>query len=202
MPVQCNQGWLDDLRLCGPFSWRWRSFFIDTGTGGIAFPLQQLSFMPDTMRYYWFWIEMLILGTGQLGLSPAHFSFFTWLRWSFSMGRLNPQLPLCYDTLDPIGKDWGLTDQVSMPEWCSIIQELKGWWERAKPWETQVHTQGAVAIDPEDMEENPTFSGPVMRARQVSALLYSLAETNASAGLADLYMTGIKQHNQIACATI
>lgn len=105
MPVQCNQGWLADLRLCGPFSRRWRSFFIDTGTGGIAFPLQQHSFMPDTMRYYWFWIEMLILGTGQLGLRacPAHFSFFTWLRWSVSMGKVNPQLSFYYNTLVPSG---------------------------------------------------------------------------------------------------
>lgn len=109
MPVQCNQGWLADLRLCGPFSRRWRSFFIDTGTGGIAFPLQQPSFIPDTMRYYWFWIEMLILGTGQLGLRvcPAHFSFFTWLRRSVSVGSVNPKLTMCCSTLVQLGKDWG-----------------------------------------------------------------------------------------------
>lgn len=47
-----------DLRLCGPFTRRWRSFFTDAGTGRIAFLLQQHSFIPGTMCYYWFWIEM------------------------------------------------------------------------------------------------------------------------------------------------
>lgn len=37
------------------------------------------------------------------------------------------------------------------------------------------------------MEENPTFSGQVVRAQQVSSLRYSPAEMITSAGLADLY---------------
>ncbi len=50
---------------------------------------------------------MLILGTGQLGLRacPAHFSFFTWLRWSVTTGRVNPKLALYYNTLVQLGKD-------------------------------------------------------------------------------------------------
>lgn len=76
MPAQCKRGWLADLRLCGPFSRRWRSFFTHAGTGRIAFLLQQHSFMPGTMCYYWFWIDMEIFGELGPYTSLTYFSFF------------------------------------------------------------------------------------------------------------------------------
>lgn len=198
MPVQCNQGWLADLRLCGPCSRRWRSFFIDTGTGGIAFPLQQHSFIPDTMCYYWFWIEMLILGTGQLGLRacPAHFSFFTWLRWSVVMERVNPQLSLYYNTLVQIGKNLGPMAQAERAftfelrldvEQFSIIQELKGWWQEVKTARDHfIPTEKSLLIL-RPWRKKPPLSGLLVWGRQVSTLLYSLTEMSASAAPTDLY---------------
>lgn len=217
MPVQCNQGWLPDLRLCGPFSRRWRSFFSDTGTGGIAFPLQQHSFMPDTMRYYWFWIEMLILGTGQLRLRafPAHFSFFTWLRWSVSMGRVNPQLSLYYNTLARLGKGLracgvghkhNTAEVLAFELWlvveqCSFIEELKAWWQKVKPVRhCSIATEQALLIL-RPWRKNQLFQGWRCEVGR-SALCCTASQKWVHQQARQIYMTGIKQHNQIVCATI
>lgn len=67
---------------------------------------------------------------------------------------------------------------------------------------TPVRTQGAVTIDPEAVEEKAALSwaAGVSEAGQHSAVQPRRNECISRAR--QIHMTGIKQHNQIVCATI
>lgn len=58
---------------------------------------------------------------------------------------------------------------------------------RGETYKTTARTRSATTIDPEAIWEKLALSGLPVRGRQVSTLLYSLAEMSASAAPADLY---------------
>ena len=214
MPVQCNQGWLADLRLCGPFSKKMKELFHwhRNRRYRLPFAAALIHARHNALLLVLNWnvnFGNWATGPWELALLISHFSL-GWGGWFSGWGgELTLDSPRVTTPCVRLGSDWEALNAAYQSFFFFFLANLnleldvehhaggKRWnlrdtsrhpgsshyWSRGRGGKSSSFWAAGVSEAGQHSAVQPRRNERISRARQI-------------------HMTGIKQHNQIVCATI